>query len=241
MPELPEVETIKLQMQKELLGKTIQEIVVKKVRMWEGNKKQVEGQKIKNINRMGKMIIWKSGNNTSVVFHMRMSGQLVINGEEGKYSHVIIKFTDNTKLVFNDMRQFGRVTILSQTSSLKINKKQLHERLGPDPLGKEFTISYFTNLLAKSKKPIKILLLEQEKIAGIGNIYANEALFCAGINPSKTGLELVKKFPEKVGKLSSCIKKVLQEAIKYGGTSGNDEQYVNLYGEKGKMQNHVKV
>ena len=96
MPELPEVETIKLQMEKELVGKTIKEVVVNKPKMWQGKREDIEGKKIESVKRQGKMIVWQLSGGAEMTFHLKMTGQLVFNGAEGKYTHIIINFTDGT-------------------------------------------------------------------------------------------------------------------------------------------------
>ena len=120
MPELPEVETIKLQMEKELVGKTIKEVVVNKPKMWQGKREDIEGKKIESVKRQGKMIVWQLSGGAEMTFHLKMTGQLVFNCAEGKYTHIIINFTDGTKLLFNDVRQFGWVKNTERSRSIKI-------------------------------------------------------------------------------------------------------------------------
>ncbi|MDP2860545.1 MAG: zinc finger domain-containing protein, partial [bacterium] len=112
------------------------------------------------------------------------------------------------------------------------------EKLGPEPFDKEFTDEYLKRIFSKTSRSIKQVLIDQEKIAGIGNIYCCEALFLAGISPTKEARALGNK---DIAILRDSIIKVLREGLKYGGSSGADEQYVDLYGQKGEMQEHFNV
>lgn len=161
-----------------------------------------------------------------------------------KTTHVILKLDKGT-LFFNDMRQFGWMRVMSNEQLAMSN-----EKFGPEPFdshalaqgkavsSKEFTPEYLAKICANWGRPIKLLLMEQSKIAGIGNIYANEALWEAGISPMKRGREIPK---EKIKDLYNAIKKVLEKGLKYGGSSAADEAFVNVLGEKGHMQEHFVV
>ena len=149
-----------------------------------------------------------------------------------KTTHVI--FTINGgKLFYNDLRQFGWIKIISDLSNLSDLGK-----LGPEPFDKEFTAEYLRQIFSKISKPIKLVLMDQEKIAGIGNIYANEALFEAGIGPAKPAKQLGN---EAIEKLRGAIIKVLEEGLKYGGSSAKDESYIKPTGEPGEYQKHFRV
>ena len=152
-----------------------------------------------------------------------------------KYTRVIIGFDNGGKLYFNDLRKFGWLKVVKDLDAIS------GEKYGPEPFSKEFTIKYLKEILSRWGRPIKLLLMDQKKIAGIGNIYANEALFCAGIAPHYRGKELAKDHPEKIDKLYYCIKKILLEAIKFGGSTASDDAYRNVEGEKGRMQEKLKV
>jgi len=181
-------------------------------------------------------------------------GPYDVDGLPNKYTRVIIDFSDGSKLFFNDLRVFGwmkiiknlKLKIKNDNAKLKINKTQkldeiIGERFGPEALGKDFTVKYLKEILGNWGRPVKVLLMDQKKIAGIGNIYANEALFCAGIAPHHRGRDLLKDHPEKVTKLHGCIRKVLKDGIKYGGSTASDDAFRNVKGEKGKMQDHLRV
>lgn len=250
MPELPEVETIRTQLADKLIGRKIVGVEVRLPKMFEGSRDQVLGSRIIDVQRRAKIVIIRLDNGKNIVVHLKMTGQLVygtdsaetISFSQGipfagfelpaKTTHVIFKLDKGT-LFFNDMRQFGWIKI--------INNEQLamsNEKFGPEALGKDFTPEYLAKICGNWGRPIKILLMEQSKIAGIGNIYANEALWLAGISPMKRGREVER---QKVGELYKSIKKVLEMGLKYGGSSAADEAFVNVLGEKGKMQEHFVV
>lgn len=151
----------------------------------------------------------------------------------GKTTHIIFNLSDGGKLFFNDNRQFGWVRVVSETELQAIDDKH-----GPEPFEKNFTVEYLQKICQTWGRPIKNLLMEQSKIAGIGNIYANEALWCAEISPMKRAKELTE---EQVKKLYQCILQVLEMGIKYQGSSAKDETYINALGDKGTAQEHFVV
>lgn len=172
-----------------------------------------------------------------------------------KHTHVIVTFTDGTKLYYNDLRKFGWMRLLSDNRKFQISnpKSQTQSKiqnpnfltvegfidslgLGPEPLEAEFTVEYFVRLLAKRVIPIKQLLLEQKGIAGIGNIYADEALFYAGIHPQRRANSLGE---DEIEKLFTGIQHVLRLGVEHGGTTMSD--YRNVDGEQGRMREHLKV
>jgi len=261
MPELPEVQTIVNQLSKKLVGKTIESVHVLLPKMFEGKKEGVEGAKIKSVERRAKIIVIKMDNGNNIVVHLKMTGQLIFGqGDKdnkgyvaetisfsqgipfagfqlpGKSTHVIFDLDHGAKLFFNDNRQFGWVRIINDEELAVIDGKH-----GPEPFEKDFSPEYLLKICSTWGRPIKLLLMEQGKIAGIGNIYANEALWYAGISPSIKARDLVKEHPEKVHELFNAIKKVLEMGIKYQGSSAADEAFVNALGEKGKMQEHFMV
>ncbi len=156
---------------------------------------------------------------------------------------MIIHFDDNSVLLFNDFRKFGWMRVI-KISDLKYSggarprfARQLLN-LGIDPLGKKFTAEKLEEILAKSRRPIKLVLLDQEKIAGIGNIYANEALFLAKISPLRAANTLERR---EIKKLHQAIITVLRKGIRFGGTSAADGAYLRPTGEPGEFQKHLKV
>lgn len=162
----------------------------------------------------------------------------------GKTTHVIFYFNDGSRLFYNDLRQFGWIRTISNNQfpmtndQLTISNDKFLEKLGPEPFTDEFSLEYFEGICRKWGRPIKILLMEQDKIAGVGNIYANEALFCAKIAPHKRARDLEEN---EIKALYDCILKVLEMGLKYGGSSGADEAFITPDGKRGAMQEHFNV
>ncbi|MGB9911652.1 MAG: bifunctional DNA-formamidopyrimidine glycosylase/DNA-(apurinic or apyrimidinic site) lyase [Microgenomates group bacterium] len=252
MPELPEVETIKRILEKTIVGKTIIDVEVRKAKIFQGEPKEVIGETIKKIERRGKMIIiWLSGDKVLLI-HLKLTGQLIWVSNAGKSvsfdypipfagkvlpgktTHVIFKINGG-KLFYNDLRQFGWIKVISNSKS-QITK--IIDKIGIEPFDKKFTEEYLQQIFSRTSKPIKLVLMDQEKIAGIGNIYANEALFEAGILPTRPAKSLSK---EEIKKLRKAILLVLEEGIKYGGSSAADEAYIKPTGEPGRYQQHFRV
>jgi formamidopyrimidine-DNA glycosylase len=238
MPELPEVETIRFQLNRALKGLTIRKVTVLSAKNFVGNPKALVGQKITGVDRWAKMILIWLGNGHCLAVHLKLTGQLIYAADQlpNKFTRVIIEFNDQSRLFFNDIRKFGWMKIVNR-ESLTTNRG--FEKLGPEANDeKTFTLEYFAQILSRSRKPVKLVLLDQEKIAGVGNIYANEALFEAGILPTKPSEKLRNL---EIKKLREAIVKVLNEAIKHQGTSDRDEAYRQITGEKGQHQNYLWV
>ncbi len=238
MPELPEVETIKTQLNKLIKGKKIKEVEVRMPKLVRHPvkefKKLVEGRKIVSFSRRGKLLIIELSNQYFLVVHLKLSGQLIYNGKIGKHTHLIYYFTDKTHLAHNDLRKFGYVKIVNKDSLGRLIEK---EKYGPEPLSREFSLGLFKEILNKRKKSkIKTLLMDQTFIAGIGNIYASEILFRAEVMPTRV-VETLK--PEEIKKIYQAIKTILKLAIKKKGTSAND--YLDAKGEKGDYLKVAKV
>ncbi|MCP4649497.1 MAG: bifunctional DNA-formamidopyrimidine glycosylase/DNA-(apurinic or apyrimidinic site) lyase [PVC group bacterium] len=238
MPELPEVETIRKDLKKVLLNEKINEIVV-------NNPKVIKEPSLKKFNqlliksrvidifRRGKLLVLgieKSGEKYFFAIHLRMSGQ-IIYGQKNIKSRVSFKLSNNKWLNYNDQRLLGVLRVVRDWQNLSVIKK-----MGPEPLGKEFTQSEFKQRVSKRKGKIKSLLLDQTFVAGIGNIYAAESLFLSGINPQRRADTLR---DNEIKKLFDSIRKVLAEAIKYRGTSFS--MYRDGHGEGGKFLNRLFV
>jgi formamidopyrimidine-DNA glycosylase len=149
-----------------------------------------------------------------------------------KFSHVIFEFSDGSHLFFNDTRKFGYLKLVD-----KIGLEEVKKEYGPEPLLNTFCVQVLINLLARrSKLKIKQLLMDQKLIAGIGNIYADESLFCAGIDPRRAAGKIKE---HEIKKLHACIKKVLALAVEKRGTSADD--YVDVFGRQGNMLPYLKV
>lgn len=236
MPELPEVETICRQLKNEIVGKKITAVDVLTVKSLKTTKatflKAVIGQKVLAVDRRAKLIIWHLNNGYSILTHLKMTGQYVFNGLIGKHTRVVFHFS-KLQVMFNDMRRFGYLKIIKTADLATL----LNQEYGPEPLEKDFTLVKFIFVLGRRPNmKIKQLLLEQKLIAGIGNIYAQEACYMSGILPTRQAKNLQ---PEEVKKLYHNIRLVMNNAIKYGGTS--TENYLNLYGKKGDFTKKLKV
>jgi formamidopyrimidine-DNA glycosylase len=236
MPELPEVETIRTQLAKNVVGMTITDISFpdRKSKVLRGDLENVIGQTISDIRRFGKLLIIDLAGDYSLAIHLKMTGRLYLVklGEElPPHTHLIL--TLGTKVLsFSDARRFGYVHVLPKADVLEL---LFIKRLGKEPL-KDLKIKDFQALVQKSSRPIKNLLLDQQKIAGIGNIYACEALWMAKINPITPANTLSNA---QVKALFQAVESVLTEGIKRGGAS--DNTYRNLMGGKGNYQDFFKV
>lgn len=210
MPELPEVETIKRQLARKIVGK------------------KLSGKKIINLRRRAKILIIDFSDGSSLIFHLKLTGQLIFNGQPGKHTRHVFKFSDGSRLIFNDMRKFGWWKWVKNT-------KKIEESFGPEAL--EVDLKTFKALLKKRPNAkIKPLLMDQKFIAGIGNIYSDEILFASRVGP----LRLVKTLIEKETKeIFQNIKKILKKAIQYRGTSERD--YLDATGQRGDYLQYLKV
>lgn len=257
MPELPEVETIRLGLKKYLVGKTIEKVEVRIPKMFSGSAKQIIGAKIVGIKRIGKGLIIELDNDYDLAVHLKMTGQLVYRDEKtanlslsektggalpSKYSHIIFKLkTQNSKLrnepkeaylYYNDLRQFGWIKVVKKD---QIMQMPFFKEMGLEPL-KDLTLEKFREITARGNLPIKVLLMDQKRIGGIGNIYANDALYKAGIDPRRSAKQIT---TAEIKKLYAAIIYVLQKGLDYGGSS--DENFVNILGQEGAYQNHFLV
>jgi formamidopyrimidine-DNA glycosylase len=251
MPELPEVETLKLGLKKYLVGHKIEDIEIRVPKIFQGDIQNVIGAKVTDIKRVGKGLIVELDNNFDLVVHLKMTGQLIYRGNEtasviisqkagkslpGKHSHVIFILDKRAKLYFNDLRRFGYIKIIKKDDVLSL---PFFKDMGPEPFlkpdfgQKTLSLNDFQSILEKSGLAVKVLLMDQKKIGGIGNIYANEALFKAGISPKRKAKDISK--PE-AKKLYKAIFEVIEKGLKYGGSS--DENFVNVLGQDGEYQQH---
>ena len=237
MPELPEVETIKNALEKAVCGATIQktEVFCRRFRVPvpDNLPQKINGARIVFLKRIAKYIIIELNNNQSLIWHMGMSGKVKLCDEPPKsfekHDHIIIR-TSNGVIIYNDPRRFG---VLTCCATDKLSTNPLLKYCGLDPFDKKLTAEYLAGQMQKRKKtPVKQILLNQEVVAGIGNIYASEILYEARISPlrpaANIGLEECKT-------LVTCIRKVLQKAIKAGGSTLRD--YKKPDGSLGYFQN----
>jgi formamidopyrimidine-DNA glycosylase len=234
MPELPEVQTIVNGLRKKVLGKQISEILEHRKNTVVWHAECVDFGKIVSIDRRGKYIIIHLSNNLKLIVHLRMTGKLIFESDLSKislYARAEIVFEDNTKLIFDDVRTFGKIEVMEESEmNFSISK------LGVEPLEKEFNSEYLEDKINRRVAPIKNILLDQSVIAGIGNIYASEILFRAKIDPTKRGNELNKK---EIAKIVLHTKAILTEAIKCNGTTISD--YRSVEDKTGDFQNFLQV
>ncbi len=233
MPELPEVETIKKELEKAVLGKKISGIVVNNPKVIKHPNKEdfvknLENTVIKNILRKGKLLIIELSSGKSLAIHLKMTGQLVYPGD-AKNSRVSFKLSDGKYLDFNDRRLLGELRILDDWKELKFIRE-----LGPEPF--DIGPEQFKKMLAGKKTKIKPLIMDQSFVAGVGNLYAAEALFMAKINPLRPAASLS---VQEAKDLFNAIVCILKKAIKYQGSSV--DQYVQLNGTSGGYVKFHKV
>ncbi len=225
MPELPEVETIARALGPRLRGRRIVSAEFRGLRVLRGDPEAtaagLAGRKVRGVQRHGKFIEIELDRGLSFVVHLGMTGKLLLSGAPGKHTRAILTL-DRGTLLYDDSRQFGRLE-LSEGLPARV------QELGPEPL--EVTLEGLTERLRGRKTRMKALLLNQQFLSGIGNIYADEALFRAGIHPLAVAARLK---PERIKKLYGAIREVLAEAIAAGGSSVSD--YVNVDGRQGSFQ-----
>jgi len=235
VPELPEVETIRRQSEARLAGKTIVCIEQKRFGIFHGKEEDLVGKKILGVRRFGKLLVFDFSNKFSLAIHLKMTGRLTlleIGQRLPSHTHVIFSLDDGHRLTYSDSRRFGFAHLML---TAQIPKLPFLMKLGKEPL-KDLTLAHFSQILSKTKRAIKTLLLDQTKIAGIGNIYACESLWIAKISPERPANSLE---PSERKKLFDAIESVLRQGIRRGGAS--DNSYRNLLGGKGEYQNFFKV
>jgi formamidopyrimidine-DNA glycosylase len=220
MPELPEVEHIVRGLRRAVLGQRILAVDVNLPRLLSGVssatfKRKLRDARIDAVNRRGKYILVELDSLDVLLVHLRMTGKFLCVGSEQAlppYPHVVFYLDDTRRLVFCDMRQFGRMRLLA---AKKLPTLPQIEALAPEPFTDDFSFDYFWQTLSKSRRSLKQLLLDQTRILGLGNIYASEALFLARISPLKAADRLSKA---RALKLHQAIREILQEAIDAGST-----------------------
>lgn len=238
MPELPEVETIRRDLSRLIVGRKILEITTDTPKQVQPSlkavKKAVVGAKIKAVKRRAKLIQIFLDRGEILMVHLKLTGRLLYRkAKEPKddYQHVTISLTEGKELRFADLRKFGWVRLIKSEKELE---KALAE-FGPEPLD-GLDLKTFRKILSSSARPVKLVLMDQKKIAGVGNIYANDALFLARIDPRRPARKVTEK---EAGNLFEAIEKVLRAGIRYRGAS--DQHYLDALGHKGSYQDHFLV
>ncbi len=253
MPELPEVEVIKLGLQKKIIGLKIQKIQVLSAKSFIGNPNLAQGQKVLKVWRRAKILGLELTGNITLLFHLKMSGQLIFDDGEkfigghptedmlGKmptsHTRVIFSFVGNSHLYFNDQRKFGWVKLVRSSELVVGSGEKILGKLGPEPLQKEFTWQILKhNLLRHKSMPVKVAIMDQTVLSGVGNIYANEACFDAKLDPRTKVASLT---DEQFKRLYLGIVKSLQDGIKYGGSTR--VHFVDPEGHKGYFLDYAFV
>lgn len=245
MPELPEVETIRRELERDVVGKRIKTVAAPGARSIRRhtNKKQfisrLEGAKITAVERRGKYLVVKLDTEDLLVIHLGMSGQLLrtaAKDEVAKHTHVTITFTQGGQLRFVDPRTFGEMFVTTPEELTSEVPELAH--LGYDPIEEPKSWQDFGRLLLARPMKLKAFLMDQSIIAGLGNIYSDEILFAAGLRYDRLSNTLS---TQEMRRLSRSLVETLHDAIKYGGSTLADEQYVDITGKKGEYQDHHKV
>lgn len=299
MPELPEIETVKRGLADYITNQTITNVDQRWAKTLRASPAQIKqhimGHTIEQLRRRGKVLIWDLDNGYSLLFHLKMTGQIVLeyagsstgtgsteNEEQGvrspehggrkqedgtretqdskpkvqnpadttrfagghptksleadlpdKSTRVIFGLKDGSKLYFNDQRKFGWIKLVP---TKEVNQDKLLSRLGPEPLGYHFDVEEFVTAVKRRKASIKAVLLDQDAVAGVGNIYADEALHKAKIHPRKKAHRVSKS---KLKDLHQAIIDVMKDSLQYGGTTFTN--YVNHLGKQGDYLEHARV
>jgi formamidopyrimidine-DNA glycosylase len=239
VPELPEVETIRRDIDKVFVDKRIKKVDVSGARSVRRHGAadfvtRVEGRKLVATGRRGKYLLLKLDSTDIVVAHLGMSGQLLrANPTEplGKHTHVVLSFISAPQLRFVDPRTFGEMFVTAP-DHLEADVPEL-AHLGFDPIDQQMAWTRFGDLLSARKAKLKPLLMDQRFVAGVGNMYADEILFTAGLRPDRGSDALM---PQEIRRLYRSLVETLQEAIKHRGSSLADEQYRDIFGDVGSFQ-----
>jgi formamidopyrimidine-DNA glycosylase len=238
VPELPEVETIARGLANAVGGKTVASVSVTLPKVaiapaGEAFEQALAGETFASVGRRGKYVVFALGSGRRLAVHLRMTGRLIVQEpgttEPYPYTNVLLTFSDRSRLCFADVRQFGRMRLLAAGDPWDADG-------GIEPLSEGFTSEAFVSMLDGRRTPIKTFLLDQSRIAGVGNIYACEALWEAGIRPSRPSHKISRPARRR---LHGAVRNVLNRAIEARGTSVDD--YVDAEGLKGGFQNQLAV
>lgn len=257
MPELPEIETIKKGINKLAQGKRFSKVEIRDDKLAKFSQSdfrlKIKGTKLEKTSRRAKMLILETDDKYGFLVHLKMTGQLIFESTSGvkkggghpdksysgkklphKYTKIIFRFDDGSRMYFNDIRRFGWVKIVDLDNLDQVNEMK---NIGPEPFGRDFTLNYMRDVFnRRGGSNIKNLLMDQKEIAGVGNIYASESLFLAGIDPRRRAGDISQK---EIEKIYQAIKKVLRQAIKLKGTSS--DTYVDAQGRKGNYRQQARV
>jgi len=244
VPELPEVEVIRRDLDREAVGRRIKEVDVKLPRIVRRHKNKKEfidalvGRKIVKVDRRGKYLLAHLDSSDVLVIHLGMTGRIErATGRKTteKHTHVVIRLQPGGELRFIDIRTFGELFVASADGLDGVKELQ---HIALDPLGDAFTWQLFSELLVSRSAKLKSLLMDQKFISGLGNIYSDEVLWAAGLRHDRPSASLTS---QEVRRLYRAMQEVLQEGIRYGGVTLEDETYRDLHGKAGEFQHHLKV
>lgn len=234
MPELPEVEIVVRCLDELLRGRKIERAELRRELLAPNTRphvfaKRLAGSTVNHVHRRGKHILFDLDNYRTLITHLRMSGRFMLlneEDEEPKFSHAIFYLNDRERLVFQDQRHFGMMKVVETT---KLFETRELAKLAPEPFSDEFNSEYLQALLKSTKRNIKQLLLDQTRICGVGNIYASEAMFIAGVRPTARANSISKK---KAAALREAIVEVLNETLGLGANIALDRANIggNIYG-----------
>jgi formamidopyrimidine-DNA glycosylase len=237
MPELPEVETIVNQLRPRLLGRRIESVWIGWERIVdrpgvEEFRHRLRGQEFSSVQRRGKFLLFTLGGGDTLLVHLRMTGRLLLQASgarQDQHTHAVLGLEDGLWLHYRDVRKFGRLYLVRDAA-------EVVGGLGPEPLAADFDAAALEEQLATRRARIKSLLLDQRVVAGVGNIYADEALFRSGIHPLRLGKDLT---ADESARLHGAVRAVLSEAIAHGGSTLQD--YQSAGGEPGRFQEQLQV
>jgi formamidopyrimidine-DNA glycosylase len=243
MPELPEVEVIKIFLEDKLLNQKIVSLDILNAKSFIGDPKDIINKKIIRFTRIGKQLSIHLNNGKIMLVHLKMTGQLIIDGFmlghptksfNQKSTRLKFNFSDSSILFFNDQRKFGWIKIYNNQSELSEDQKNL----GHDIFDDKFTPDYLYSQLQRSKAPIKSILLDQHFFAGIGNIYANDALFLSKIHPSNPSNKIQRT---SVLALHNNLLLIMRQSVLAGGSTMKDNKYIRPDGSFGNNQFFFRV
>ena len=240
MPELPEVETVRTGLEAAMKGACI-----KSVTLWRGDLrtafpdgfvKALEGACIKAVKRRAKYLLFVLDNGMVLIAHLGMTGWFSVLEKKpkafGTHDHVVFALKDGRVVVFNDARRFG---MMGLARAGEVWEHKAFVGMGPEPLEKGFSAAYLKGMLLKRKIAVKVALMDQKLVVGVGNIYASEALFLCKIDPRRPAEEVA----DKAAAMVKAIRRVLEDAIASGGSSLRD--FLDVNGESGYFQHHFNV
>lgn len=240
MPELPEVETIRRGLEREVAGKRIKSVEVhgtRSIRRHKSKKEfisRLEGVKISGIGRKGKYLVFKLDSGDRMIAHLRMSGQLLraqAKDPVPRHTHIVFTFTQGGQLRYVDPRTFGELFVGSP-DELAEQVPELSE-LGFDPIEEPMSWLVFGELILRRRQKLKQLLVDQTLVAGIGNIYSDEILFQAGLRYDRSSDTLSAM---EIRRLYRALVEVMHDALKHRGSTLSDQQYVDVFGRPGNYQ-----